>query len=82
MPDQHCHPSCAHWSRLPYGSAGYKAGRCALTGSVTLAPHSCDGWTERPIDWAAWRLEPPAPPPAAITAAQASAATQGRLFDG
>lgn len=85
MPDLRCHPACAHWSRLPYGSGGYKAGRCALTGAVTLAPQGCDAWAERPIDWAAWGLTPPAPrepAPPPITAAEARAAAQGGLFDG
>jgi hypothetical protein len=84
MADHHCHPSCAHWSRLPHGSGGYKAGRCAVSGLTTLAPHGCDAWTERPIDWAAWGLTPPAPrapAPPPMTAAEARAATQGGLFD-
>ncbi len=84
MADQHCYPSCAHWTKLPWGSGGYKAGTCALTGQMTLAPHGCREWQERPIDWAAWGLTPPppreaAPPP--ISGAQAAAATQRGLFD-
>lgn len=85
MPDDTCQLLCRHWQRLPWGRGLYKAGICALTSQVTIASDSCDRYDERPIDWAAWGLTPPAPrepAPPPITAAEARSAVQGGLFDG
>lgn len=68
---------CDRWARLPFGSAGWKAGLCGLDGRQRLAPETCALHRPRPLDWAAWGLAPPAPPAGtAITAAQAAAAEQ------
>jgi hypothetical protein len=76
MPDT-CH-WCAAWSRLPWGSNGYKAGRCARDGATRTAIETCPAFAERPVDWAAWGLSPPAPraPVTPLTAEASAGAAQ------